>query len=433
MTDRDFTLSPFQHSHVFLGAGHNRNARKTWAVIWLCGAMMAAEIIGGSLFGSLALIADGLHMSTHAGALLLAALAYSYARHHAEDSRFAFGTGKLGDLAGFSSAIILAMIALLIGYEAVGRLLHPIAISFDQALPIAVVGLMVNVASAWLLSGDDHHHHGHGHGDANGDGHAHHEEVRRIDTGDGTLLLEIFEDGVPPRFRIRFEGGHNAVSSNQAVTLETERPDATRQLFTFADRGAYLESVEEIPEPHEFIARVRLAHDDHSHDYKVAFTEHGHTAEMARAGAAAHRDNNMRAAFVHVMADAAVSVLAILGLSAGKFLGWVFMDPMMGIIGALVIANWSYGLIRDTGAILLDMNPDRRLAEDLRKTIESEGDRLADLHLWRLGPGHLGAIVSVVTGQRRGPDYYRARLGHFRMLSHLTVEVLSRYGHSRPR
>jgi Co/Zn/Cd efflux system component len=191
MTDRDFTLSPFQHSHVFLGAGHDRNARKTWAVIWLCGAMMAAEIIGGSLFGSLALIADGLHMSTHAGALLLAALAYSYARHHAEDSRFAFGTGKLGDLAGFSSAIILAMIALLIGYEAVGRLLHPIAISFDQALPIAVVGLMVNVASAWLLSGDDHHHHGHGHGDANGDGHAHHEEVRRIDTGDGTLLSKF--------------------------------------------------------------------------------------------------------------------------------------------------------------------------------------------------------------------------------------------------
>ena len=125
----------------------------------------------------------------------------------------------------------------------------------------------------------------------------------------------------------------------------------------------------------------------------------------------------MRAAFVHVMADAAVSVLAILGLSAGKFLGWVFMDPVMGIIGALVIANWSYGLIRDTGAILLDMNPDRRLAEDLRKTIESEGDRLADLHLWRLGPGHLGAIVSVVTGQHRGLDFYRARLGHFRMLS----------------
>jgi cation diffusion facilitator family transporter len=426
MTDHDFTLSPFQHNHVFLGVGHDRNARKTWAVIGLCGIMMAAEIIGGSLFGSLALIADGLHMSTHAGALLLAALAYSYARHHAEDSRFAFGTGKLGDLAGFSSAIILAMIALLIGYEAAARLLHPIAISFDQAIPIAVVGLMVNIAGAWLLSGGEHHHHGDG--DAHGHEHAHHEEVRRIDTGDGMLLLEIFEGGVPPRFRIRFEGRHDAqtVSGDHGVTLEIERPDGLRQIFTFADRGAYLESAEEIPEPHEFVARVCLAHADHAHDYRVAFTEHDHAADVAASGAAAHRDNNMRAAFVHVMADAAVSVLAILGLSAGKFLGWVFMDPVMGVIGALVIANWSYGLIRDTGAILLDMNPDRRLAEDLRKTIESEGDRLADLHLWRLGPGHLGAIVSVVTGQRRGPDFYRARLGHFRMLSHVTIEVLSR-------
>ena len=210
------------------------------------------------------------------------------------------------------------------------------------------------------------------------------------------------------------------------MTLETERPDGA-QVFTFADRGAYLESVEEIPEPHEFIARVRLAHADHAHDYRVAFTEHNHAADAAgRSSTAAHRDNNMRAAFVHVMADAAVSVLAILGLAAGKFFGWVFMDPVMGIIGALVIANWSYGLIRDTGAILLDMTPDRRLKEDLRKTIESEWDQLADLHLWRLGPGHLGAIVSVVTGQRRGPDFYRARLGHFRMLSHVTVEVLSR-------
>jgi cation diffusion facilitator family transporter len=425
MTDRDFALSPIQHSHVFLGTGHDRNARKTWAVIWLCGAMMAAEIIGGSSFGSLALIADGLHMSTHAGALLLAALAYSYARRHAEDPRFAFGTGKFGDLAGFSSALVLAMIALLIGYEAVGRLLHPIAISFDQALPIAVVGLMVNIASAWLLGGGEYHHHGHGPGDTHDHDHAQRKEVRRIDTGDGILLLEIVENGVPPRFRVRFEGRQGAPSNDHAVTLETERPDGTHQAFTFADRGIHLESVEEIPEPHEFIACIRLAHADHDHDYKVAFSEHDHTAE-ARGSAAAHRDNNMRAAFVHVMADAAVSVLAILGLSAGKFLGWVFMDPVMGIIGALVIANWSYGLIRDTGAILLDMNPDRRLADDLRKTIESEGDRLADLHLWRLGPGHLGAIVSVVTGQRRGPDFYRARLGHIRSLSHLTVEVLSR-------
>src|SRR6516165_9674256 len=171
MTDRDFTLSPFQHSHVFLGAGHNRNARKTWAVIWLCGAMMAAEIIGGSLFGSLALIADGLHMSTHAGALLLAALAYSYARHHAEDSRFAFGTGKLGDLAVFSSAIILAMIALLIGYEALARLFRPVPIAFGEAIPLAALGLGVNLISAWLLRDDHDHDMAAAHGPS---GHHHH-------------------------------------------------------------------------------------------------------------------------------------------------------------------------------------------------------------------------------------------------------------------
>src|SRR5882757_5099469 len=138
------------HSHVFLGAGHEKNERKTWAVIVLCGLMMLVEIIGGSAFGSLALVADGLHMSTHAGAMLIAALAYTYARRHASDDRFVFGTGKLGDLAGFSSAIVLAMIALLIGYEAIARFLAPVPIHFSEAIPIAVVALLVNIMSAWL-------------------------------------------------------------------------------------------------------------------------------------------------------------------------------------------------------------------------------------------------------------------------------------------
>src|SRR5215813_11600429 len=152
------------HSHSFLGEGHEKSERKTWAVIWLCGAMMIAEIVGGLLFGSIALVADGLHMSTHAGALLLAALAYTYARRHANDPRFTFGTGKLGDLAGFTSAIILAMIAILIGYEAATRFFEPVPIHFREAIPIAFLGLAVNVASAWLLSGADHHDHGHAHG-----------------------------------------------------------------------------------------------------------------------------------------------------------------------------------------------------------------------------------------------------------------------------
>ncbi|MDF6562293.1 CDF family Co(II)/Ni(II) efflux transporter DmeF, partial [Escherichia coli] len=181
--------------------GHEKNERKTWAVIVLCTLMMAAEIIGGSVFGSLALVADGLHMSTHAGAMLIAALAYTYARRHANDARFVFGTGKLGDLAGFTSAIILAMIALLIGYEAVARFFAPVPIHFDEAIPIAVVGLLVNIVSAWLLSGGDHHGHSHGHGHGHDDAHDHEDEVQHIATPAGVLALSIFEDGVPPVFR----------------------------------------------------------------------------------------------------------------------------------------------------------------------------------------------------------------------------------------
>lgn len=416
MTNEDTALPPAAHNHVFLGDEHARNERKTWAVIALCSAMMLVEIVGGSLFGSLALVADGLHMSTHAAAMVIAAVAYTYARKRAGDTRFAFGTGKFGDLAGFTSAIILAMIALLIGYEAVARLLAPVPIAFDEAIPIAVLGLLVNIASAWLLSGGDHHGHSYGHGHHRGA----HGASQRIDTEGGALLLEVFEDGVPPRFRLRFEagGGPAPLPGGAAATIETMRHDGQRQVFALAERGAYLESLEEIPEPHAFAAIIRLAGRDQA--FEVAFTEDDHAAD-----ASAGRDNNIRAAFVHVAADAAVSVLAIIGLSAGRFFGWVFMDPVMGIVGALVIANWSYGLVRDTGGILLDMTSDRAMADDLRNIIESDGDQLADLHLWRLGPGHLGAIVSVVTARQRGPAFYRARLSRFASLSHLTVEVQS--------
>jgi cation diffusion facilitator family transporter len=258
-------------------------------------------------------------MSTHASALLLAALAYSFARRHARDQRFSFGTGKFGDLAGFTSAIILAMIALLIGYEAVSRLISPVAIRFNEAIPIAVLGLIVNVASVLLLSGGGHDHgHGLGH-DA---------------------------------------GGHN----------------------------------------------------DHRDAHETAHH-------------AAHRDNNIRAAIIHVLADTGVSLLVIVGLLLGRLFGWVWMDPVAGICGAVVIAAWSYGLIRDTGAILLDMNPDLNMGERMRAVLEVDGDRLTDLHLWRLGPGHLGAIVGVATTTLRGSDYYHRLLGRFSALSHVTVEV----------
>jgi len=400
--------APAFHSHMFLGEEHQKSERKTWAVIWLCAVMMVAEIVGGLLFGSIALVADGLHMSTHAGALLLAALAYTYARRHAGDQRFTFGTGKLGDLAGFTSAIILAMIALLIGYESVTRLFSPVPIHFAEAIPVACLGLAVNIASAWLLSGGDHTH-GHGHSHAHGN-HGH-DETRRIATAAGEAVLEVFEDGVPPRFRLRAASG--AALAAASVSIETVRPDGARQTFAFRDLGDGLESIDEIPEPHAFEADVTIG----GQAYPVLFEEHEHAH-----GKATH-DNNMRAAVVHVVADAAVSVLVIIGLVLARAFGWLWMDPLAGIVGAVVIGSWALGLIRDTGAVLLDMNPDRGMAENLRRTIESEGDELADLHLWRLGPGHLGAIVSVVTPTRRQQDYYRGRLARFRSLSHLTIEV----------
>ena len=322
------------HSHSFLGASHARNERRTWAVIVLCTAMMVLEIGGGLLFGSVALVADGLHMSTHAGALLIAALAYTYARRHTDDPRFAFGTGKLGDLAGFTSAVILAMISLLIAWEALDHVLHPAAIDFNQALPIAVLGLAVNLGSAWLLGGD-HHHHGHGHDHAHDDA--------------------------------------------------CDDPD------------------------HD--------HHDHDHDHDHDHGPHDHKA---------NRDNNIRAAFVHVIADAAVSLLVIVALLLARNFGWMWMDPLAGLVGAVVIASWAWTLIHDTGAILLDMTPPTGLADQLRQLVADEGDDLTDLHLWRLGPGHMGAILAVMTTKAgRTPDHYHARLAGMAGLSHVTVEVRS--------
>lgn len=314
------SLDDFRHSHVFLGDAHERNERKTWAVIGICAVMMVAEIVGGLWFGSVALIADGLHMSTHAGALLIAALAYTYSRHYAVDARLTFGIGKLGDLAAFTSAIALAMIALLIGYESVNWLVYPVAIAFNQAIPIAVVGLGVNLLSAFLLR-DDHHH-------------AH--------------------------------------------------------------------------EPHH----------DHAHDHQ--YDDHDH----AQGHSDVHRDHNLRAAFVHVMADAAVSVLVIVGLVAGRQFGWVWMDPLMGLVATVVILSWSWTLVRSAGAVLLDVCPDPALAKKIALRLEQGSDRVSDLHLWRLGPGHLAAVISIVTHEPRAPDHYKKRLGGLTGLSHITVEVL---------
>jgi cation diffusion facilitator family transporter len=398
------------HNHVFLAPSHEKNERRAWAVIILCGLMMVGEIVGGLMFGSIALIADGLHMSTHAGALLLAALAYTYSRRHANDPRFTFGTGKFGDLAGFTSAIVLAMIALLIGYEAVTRFLHPVPIHFGEAIPIAGLGLIVNVTSAWLLSAGGHdHHHGHGHHHEHSDDHDHLEALE-IQTASGAVVLSIFEDGVPPRFRVTSVDGSPLEAP--AVSVETTRPGGVRQSFRFIEREGYLESDEEIPEPHAFTAQLNIS----GENYPAVFTEHERDAHA--------RDNNMRSAVIHVVADAMVSVLVIVGLLLARGFGWLWMDPLAGTIGAIVIASWSYGLIRDTGAILLDMNPDHDMADEIRQAVEASGDKVADLHLWRLGPGHLGAILSVATASQRNESHYRDRLSSFEALSHVTVEVV---------
>lgn len=388
-----------RHDHVFLGARHGEAERNVWATIALTLAMMVIEIVGGAWFGSLALVSDGFHMSTHAGALLIAALAYTLARRRAHDPRFAFGTGKFGDLAGFSSALLLAVVALEIAYEAALRLMNPAPIAFAQAIPVAVLGLAVNLASAWLLSRGGHHHHHHEGG---------HDESQSVVVGGRTLRLDIVEDGVPPRFCI--EGA----APGARVTVETIRPDGARQTFAFAVRDDSLISVETIPEPHEFEAVVRVGADHaHAHFREQAGHHHGH-------------DNNMRAAILHVIADAGVSAAVIVGLSLAYVFGWLFLDPLAALAGAVVIASWSWQLIRDTGAMLLDMNPDAGVAERVRAALAADRDDLIDWHLWRLGPGHLGAIACIETASGRDVEDFRAKIAAVARISHLTVEVVRR-------
>lgn len=307
----DTELEQLTHDHVFLGNSHDRNARRTLWVVLLTAGMMVVEIVAGVLFNSMALLADGFHMATHAGALGVAAIAYAYAKKHANSRRYSFGTGKVGDLAGFASAMALGLVALGIAVESAQRLLSPQSVAFGEATVIAVVGLLVNLASAWLLGADHHHGHGHGHGHDHG-------------------------------------------------------------------------------------------HHDHSH---------GHDHH--------HHDNNLRSAYVHVLADALTSVLAIVALLGGRYLGWVWLDPVMGLVGATVIAVWSWSLMRDTASVLLDAH-ESHLEEEIREFVEGPGDaRITDLHVWRVGPGAHAAIVAVkgIDG-----DTVRSRLHEVHEIAHLTVE-----------
>lgn len=289
------------HQHIIISDSQMANERRTWLVIALTAAMMVLEIAAGFIFGSMALLADGWHMASHASALGISAVAYYFARRYAADKRFSFGTGKISELAGYSSALLLALIALLMAYESVTRFFSPVAIRFDEAIAVAVLGLIVNLLSALIL---------------------------------------------------------------------------------------------------------REKHDEHDHHH--------------------HEDHNLKAAYLHVLADALTSVLAIVALTTGRFLGWVWMDPLMGIVGAIVIARWSYDLTRDTGSILLDVDVNTPLSENIRNLLEADGEnQIHDLHLWRLGPGHFAAIVSLTTKNARPPDFYKAQLEDIKELRHVTVEVNS--------
>jgi len=345
------------HEHVFLGAGHRRNERRVWLVIALTATMMVGEIVAGNLYGSMALVADGWHMSTHAGAMLITALAYLYARRQARNPRFTFGTGKLGDLAGFASAIVLALIALLIGWESLLRFANPVQISFSQAIAVAVAGLAVNLLSAFLLK-DDHQHLGHSHGGHSHGGHAH--------------------------------GRHSHAPHAHAARAEPA--------------GGH--------DHHDHHDHAGHSHEPHSHG------DHGPAA--AKPGA----DNNLRSAYLHVMADALTSVLAILALLAGSIYGWLWLDPAMGVVGALVIARWSWSLIRQTGLILIDATDTvSDLQSEIRQRIETPQETITDLHVWQVGPGHNAAIVAIATQDPHPPAFYKEKLAKLTGLSHLTVEV----------
>jgi cation diffusion facilitator family transporter len=306
-------ISRWQHSHEY-AVDSSMAERRTRIVIGITATMMVVEIAAGIAFGSMALLADGWHMSTHVAAFLITAMAYHFTRRHRKNPRYSFGTGKMGVLGGFASAVVLAVIALLMAGESVHRFFAPQAIQFDQAIGVAAIGLVVNLVCAWLLK-DAHHHHHH--------------------------------------------PGHTHAS-------------------------------------------------DHGHHH-----EHG------------HHDLNLRSAYIHVLADALTSVTAIVALTAGKFLGWAWMDPMMGIVGSAVVSVWAYGLVRDTGGILLDRTPEHSdLPVEIRRAVESDGDaRISDLHIWQLAPGSYAAIVSIVAQTPKPADTYRDLLREHEELVHVTVEV----------
>lgn len=319
-------LEQWQHSHNFL-VDRNKAEKRTNIVLLLTIVTMVAEIVAGIAFSSLALLADGWHMATHVTAFAIALFAYRYARSHANNPKYTFGTGKVGVLGGFTSAVVLAVVAFIMVLESVARFFQPQMIQFNEAIVVAVIGLVINLISAVLLQ-DSHPH-----------SHAHHQDYS-----------------------------------------------------------------------HEH-------HQEHSHEH---YPEH-HPDH--------HPDHNLRAAYIHVLADAFTSVLAITALVAGKFLGWIWLDAAMGLVGAVVISRWSYGLVRETSAILLDGAIDKQVRRAIVDAIEQNADnQIVDLHVWMLSENHLAATIALVTHYPQPPEHYKNLLRHIPLLSHVLVEVNQCHG-----
>jgi cation diffusion facilitator family transporter len=345
MHDRE--LDRWRHSHAFGQDRKRPGERKTFIVIALTATMMIVEIAAGAVFGSMALLADGLHMASHATALGINAFAYVHARRHANDARYSFGTGKVNTLGGFTGAVLLAGFAVVMGAESVLRFVHPVTIAFDQAIVVAVVGLLVNGISVLVL---DVHGRPHDHGERHG--HAEIEHARGEHAGNRHA-------------RAPGEHGHDAG----------------------VDAAAGAEA---------------------GHDHR---------------GHAAH-DHNLASAYLHVLADALTSLLAIFALLAAKYFGAGWMDPAMGLVGALLVARWSIGLLKTTSGILLDKSPPASVSDQIRASIEARGsDRIADLHVWPVGPSIYSALVSIVSDAPLSPDEYKRRLPQDLGIVHVAVEV----------
>ncbi|MGI2066336.1 cation diffusion facilitator family transporter [Shewanella sp. MF08487] len=346
------SLTPWQHSHQF--SSLNREGEKnTRYVLYLTIVTMVAEIAAGTIYGSMALLADGWHMGTHAAAFMITLFAYSYARKHANDPAFAFGTGKVSVLGGYTSAIALGLVALVMVIESAMRLISPEQIHFNEAIFVAVIGLSVNVLSVFLLK--DHHTHDHGH--HNGHGHSHDNDHQ-----------DDHED-------------------EHAYTAHSH------------DTNSH--------------------HDSHEQDHQHA-AEHEHKSQKVQGG----HDHNLRAAYFHVLADALTSVLAIAALLFGKYMGLTWLDPVMGIVGAVIISRWSWGLIQQTSPILLDGGVKASLQRKVAETIEAVPDhQIADLHLWRVSADHHAIMVSIVSHSPKDASYFNQLLSQFPELSHITIEL----------